>query len=179
ATDRILACYRGQRITSTSAMVFMADSSRAAVLARDCGIDVGLHLNFSEPLTGESVPERVRLDHERVRRFLRTSKYALIVYNPFLRCSFRDLFRAQWQEFVRLYGRIPTRVDGHQHLHLCTNMLLDRLIPMGMKVRRSFSFDAGERIFFNLCYRRIVDRLLSRRYLLTDSFFALAQHLTV
>src|SRR5262245_32528609 len=128
ASDRIVCCYRSGRITSTSAMVFMADSSRAAKLARAAGIDVGLHLNFSESLTGQSVPERVRLDHERVRRFLRTSKYALLIYNPLLRRTFRDLVRAQWEEFERLYGQRPFRVDGHQHLHLCSNVLIDCLI---------------------------------------------------
>ena len=157
----------------------MADSSRAAELARECGIDVGLHLNFSEPLTGEWVGDSVRRDHERVRSFLRKSKYALLVYNPFLRASFRNLFRAQWEEFIRLYGRRPSRIDGHQHLHLCSNVLADRLIPRGTRVRRSFSFEAGERNYFNVRYRRIVDRVLSHRYLLTDYFFALSQNLAI
>src|SRR5205809_850805 len=103
ATDRILECYTENRITSASGMVFMKDSERAATLAADCGMDVGLHLNFTETLTGESVPESVRRGHERVQKFLRRSKYALLIYNPFLCADFRHLFRAQSDEFARLY----------------------------------------------------------------------------
>ena len=177
ATDRILECYAERRITSTSAMVFMEDSERAAARAKNCGIDLGLHLNFTETLTGPSVPQPVRRSHERTRNFLRASKYALILYNPFLRRDFRDLYGAQVNEFARLYGSAPSRMDGHQHMHLCTNMLYDRMIPTGMKVRRSFSFQPGEKGFLNLRYRKAVDRRLARRHVLSDHFFALSQHL--
>jgi hypothetical protein len=39
------------RITSVSGMVFMRDSERAAELANNSDLDVGLHLNFSEEFT--------------------------------------------------------------------------------------------------------------------------------
>ncbi len=44
-------------------------------------------------------------------------------------------------------------------------------------MRRSFSFKRGEKNSVNRAYRQLVDRCLARRYRLTDSFFALAQHL--
>ena len=47
-TDAALSTYKRGRITSASAMVFMRDSGRAADLAKDAGIDVGLHFNLSE-----------------------------------------------------------------------------------------------------------------------------------
>jgi predicted glycoside hydrolase/deacetylase ChbG (UPF0249 family) len=50
-TDAALRCYRAGRITSVSAMVFMVDSERAAQVANADGLDVGLHLNFSELFT--------------------------------------------------------------------------------------------------------------------------------
>lgn len=54
ATDNALSCYARQRITSASAMVFMEDSERAAEGARASGIDVGLHINFSERIKGSA-----------------------------------------------------------------------------------------------------------------------------
>lgn len=49
-TDAALFCYRKGRITSVSAMVFMEDSDRAADLAKDEGIDVGVALEFESAI---------------------------------------------------------------------------------------------------------------------------------
>jgi chitin disaccharide deacetylase len=178
-TDRILVCHVEQRITSTSAMVFMEDSERAAILAKDWQVDVGLHINFTESFTGPSVSQRLRRDHERIRRFLRLNKYALLIYNPFLRNVFRAVFEAQLEEFARLYDRPALRFDGHQHMHLCSNMIVDRVLPAGAKVRRSFSFRSGEKSFLNRFYRAAIDRRLATEHSITDFFFALSQHLPV
>jgi predicted glycoside hydrolase/deacetylase ChbG (UPF0249 family) len=176
ATDDTLACYARNRITSTSAMVYMEDSERAAKLALESGIDVGLHINLSERFTGQSVPDELRNFQGRVCSFLRTNKYAHLLYNPFLRAQFREVFQAQHREFVRLYGREPSHLDGHQHMHLASNMLIEGIIPPGTKVRRSFSFWPGEKSLINRLYRAGVDRWLGRRHRLTDFFFALSQH---
>ena len=177
ATDRIVDCHAKNRVTSASAMVFMQDSGRAAALAIASNLDVGLHINLTETFTGPSVPPILRKNHERVRKFLRASKYALLLYHPFLRRSFSEVFHAQANEFSRLYGRSPSHIDGHQHMHLSSNMLMDRILPSGMKVRRSFSFRAGEKSFFNRCYRKLIDQHLARRHRTTDFFFALSQHM--
>jgi predicted glycoside hydrolase/deacetylase ChbG (UPF0249 family) len=179
ATDAILACFAKGRITSTSAMVFMADSERAARAAGTSGIEVGVHLNFTETFTSELVPEKVRQQHDRIRRFLSVSKYALLFYNPFLRCAFKEVFEAQCNEFMRLYGSPPAHMDGHQHMHLCSNILIDRILPYGTKVRRSFSFGSNDKNFLNRFYRFLVDCALARRHRLTDYFFALSPHLSV
>ena len=50
-TDAALRCYKEGRITSVSAMVFMEDSERAAELAKENELDVGLHLNFTDKFT--------------------------------------------------------------------------------------------------------------------------------
>src|SRR5437667_9634595 len=105
ATDNTLGAYAHNRVSSTSAMVFMEDSERAAELALASGIDVGLHINLSEGLTAGSIPARLRDYHERICRFLRASKYALLFYHPLLREQFRYVFEAQHEEFLRLYGR--------------------------------------------------------------------------
>jgi predicted glycoside hydrolase/deacetylase ChbG (UPF0249 family) len=178
ATDNAVSCYVSGRISSASAMVFMEDSQRAAELAMASGIDVGLHINFSETFTAASVPEQLRDSQARLCRFLRSNKYALLFYNPCLRKQFRDVFQAQYAEFFRLYGRAPSHLDGHQHMHLCSNMLVETIIPNGTKVRRSFSFWPGEKSVVNRLYRTGVDHWLSRRHRLTDYFFALSKHAT-
>jgi len=174
-----MVCLAANRIDAASVMVFMEDSRRAATLATSCGLDAGLHINFTESFTGPGVQSSLRRNHERIRRFLRANKYALIIYNPFLRKAFREVFAAQLEEFARLYGRTPSRFDGHQHMHLCSNMILDRLLPTGAQVRRSFSFNAGEKNFLNRYYRKLIDRHLAARHRIGDFFFALSQHLPV
>jgi succinoglycan biosynthesis protein ExoM len=175
ATDRTLACFAENRINAASAMMFMEDSERAAGLAIASDLDVGLHINFTEAFTAFYVPRSLRRNHERLCRFLRASKYALVIYNPFLRSAFREVFTAQVEEFTRLYGRVPSRIDGHQHMHLCTNMLMDDLFPAGARVRRNLSFTAGEKSFLNRYYRRLVDRGLEKRCQTGDFVFALSQ----
>src|SRR5262245_16409162 len=174
-TDAALSCYAMGRITSASAMVFMADSERAADLAKSTDLDIGLHLNLDESFTSPRAPMELRNQHESVARFLTRGKYALLLYNPFLREKFRSVYKAQEDEFIRLYGKRPSRIDGHRHMHLCTNMLIDTVIPAGHKVRRSFSFSRGEKGPLNRTYRGLVDRWLQERYLLTDYFFSLGQ----
>ena len=174
-TDAALGCYQKGRITSVSAMMFMEDSERAAELAKENDLDVGLHLNFDEPFTGGNSPAELREHHGRAIRYLMVNKYTQLVYNPFLRREFAYSYEAQAAEFVRLYGKPPSHIDGHHHMHLCANILLSKLIPAGIKMRRNFSFWPGEKSLLNRTYRALVDRWLARRYRLTDYFFDLAQ----
>jgi predicted dehydrogenase/predicted glycoside hydrolase/deacetylase ChbG (UPF0249 family) len=178
-TDRTLDCCLKGRVTSVSAMVFMKDSERAAELAKQHHLDVGLHLNLGENFSGKGMTEKLTRQHASITRFLRLGKYAAILYNPFLVKNFHYDFCAQLDEFVRLYGRPPSHVNGHLHNHLCTNMLVAKLIPPGTKVRRSFTFSIGERSLLNVAYRKIVDRSLARRYVITDSFFSLKYSLKI
>jgi predicted glycoside hydrolase/deacetylase ChbG (UPF0249 family) len=174
-TDVVAACHAAGRITSTTAMVFMEDSARAARLANGIGIDVGLHLNLTQPFTGPGVPPSIRRSHESVVRFLSGSKYAVVLYQPLLRRAFREVVGAQIDEFARLYGRQPSHIDGHQHQHLCANVLIDGVLPPGQRIRRSFSFWRGEKNAINRGYRALVDRRLAQRHVLTDYFFSLKQ----
>src|SRR5207253_11107550 len=100
-------------------------------------------------------------------------------FHPLLTRQFRYTFDAQHDEFLRLYGRPPSHLDGHHHMHLATNMLVQRIAPAGTAVRRSFSFRPGERGFLNRWYRRLVDVSLQRRHRLTDYFFSLSQHMSI
>lgn len=175
-TDSALACHARGRIHSASAMLHMADSERAAELARAAGLTVGLHLNLSEPFTADAEP-KLRASQARVSSFLRSNKYALLLYNPLLAADFARAVEGQFAEFRRLYGREPAHIDGHQHMHLCTNVLVQRLLPERSRVRRSFSFAPQQKSRLNRWYRARVDRALAGRHHLTDAFFSLSQQL--
>jgi len=173
-TDRILACYSHGWITSASAMVFMADSERAAELAKGSSLEVGLHLNFTQPFVYKALPPQLRRDHNQILSYLSRHKIFQALYHPGLSESFRYIFQSQVEEFVRLYGHRPDFYNGHHHMHLCANMLTAGLIPPGSRVRRSFTFRNKEKSIFNRLYRRLIDEFVDRRYISTDYFFSVA-----
>ena len=172
-TDRILECTLRGAVSSVSAMVFMEDSDRAATLAREHGIDAGLHLNFTTSLSAPAVPPRLLERLGQVAHYLRRHRLAGAVFNPALVRSFEYLVAVQIDEYHRIYGRDAERLDGHHHMHLCANVLLQRLLPRGTIVRRNFTFEAGEKGLCNRTYRKAVDRSLARRHRLRDFFFSL------
>ncbi|MGD0778715.1 MAG: ChbG/HpnK family deacetylase [Candidatus Solibacter sp.] len=173
-SDRTLDCILRGTVSSVSAMVFMADSERAAAMALGRGIDAGLHLNFTTPFSAPNCPARLVERQREVAAYLRHHRFAMVVYHPGLSRSFEYVIGAQLDEFSRLYGAAPGRLDGHHHMHLCANVLLGGLLPPGTIVRRNFSFQPGEKSFGNRLYRKVVDQLLARRHRLTDFFFSLA-----
>jgi hypothetical protein len=152
----------------------MEDSDRAATLALEHGIDVGLHLNFTSPLTAPACPTGVAERQRRIATYLRRHRLAQLVFNPALATSFEYVVTAQIDEFRRLYGVAPVRLDGHHHMHLCANVLLRGLLPSGTTVRRNFFFQAGEKGVVNRTYRWFVDRTLLCRHQLADYLFSLA-----
>jgi predicted glycoside hydrolase/deacetylase ChbG (UPF0249 family)/glycosyltransferase involved in cell wall biosynthesis len=172
-TNNTLDCVRAGAVSSVSAMVFMEDSERAALLAREHAIDAGLHLNFTLAFSSANCPIHLREHQARVGRFLRSHRFAPIFYHPGLARSFRLLADAQIDEFQRLYGEAPRRIDGHHHMHLSANVLLGKLLPADTMVRRNFTFRSGEKSLFNRTYRRWQDRLVTRRHRSTEMFFAL------
>jgi predicted glycoside hydrolase/deacetylase ChbG (UPF0249 family) len=172
-TDRILDCCLLGSVSSVSAMVFMEDSERAAAVARERGVEAGLHLNLTAPFTCSRVAAELAEHQQRLASHLLRHRLAQVVYHPGLVRSFEYVVAAQIDEFRRLYGGAPDRIDGHHHMHLCANVLIQKLLPAGTMVRRSFSFERNEKGLANRLYRRVVDRSLARRHLLTDYFFAL------
>jgi predicted glycoside hydrolase/deacetylase ChbG (UPF0249 family) len=172
-TDNITLAFKGGRITSVSAMVFMRDSERAAELVLQSGVESGLHLNFSLPFDGAIRSQRLLTSQLRLAAFLEKSRFAPMLYNPFLNKDFEYVYMAQYDEYVRLYGMSPAHINGHRHKHLCWNVLIGGLIPRGSRVRRTFTFNWGEKNAFNLVYRRLIDRIIASKYMCTDSFFSL------
>ena len=173
-TDSALACMRSGSVTAATAMVYMQDSARAAECVRGTSWDIGLHLNLSEPFTGPDVPAALRERQGRLARFLGSNRYALVFFHPLLVRDFDYVVKAQLDAFARGYGRAVARLDGHQHMHLATNVLMQKLLPEGIRVRRSFTFQAGDRGALNRWYRRRVDHSLRQRHRLGDRFYSLS-----
>ena len=171
-TDAIFRCVRRGTVSSASAMVFMADSERAAVIAREHNVEVGLHMNLTTDFSAPGVPQRLVEQHRRISSYLRNNSVARVFYNPWLSRSFEYVVKAQIEEFTRMFGTLPTRIDGHHHAHLCSNVLVGGLLPRGVSVRRYFSYEQGQDVR-NRLFRSLTDRLLAKRYRMTDFFFSL------
>jgi YdjC-like protein len=173
-TDRTFECFQHGVLSSASGMVFMQDSARAASIATEQGLDIGLHLNLTAPFSAPEVPTRLATHHQKVREYLCAHRFAQLLYHPGLANSFEYAVARQLEEFSRLYGRTPDRIDGHHHMHLCANVLFAKLLPAGTIVRRNFSFAPGEKSWVNRIYRNWVDMWLKRRHRLVDFLFSLA-----
>lgn len=172
-TDQTLDCLHCGGVCAVSAMVFMEDSERAAIIARDFGVDSGLHLNLTTAFSGRGCSSRLRECQEKIARYLLRHRLAQTLFHPGLTKEFEYVVKTQLDEFVRLYGVAPRRLDGHHHMHLCANVMLQRLLPPNSIVRRNFSFEAGEKSLLNRGYRGCIDRMLKRRHRMTDYFFSL------
>ncbi len=172
-TNRILDCSVQGAISSVSAMVFMEDSERAADLAKQREIETGLHLNFTTPFSQSGCSASLREHQLRVAHYLHRHRLAQIVFHPGVVRSFEYLVTAQLDEFRRIYGTYPERLDGHHHMHLCANVLLQRLLPARTLIRRNFSFERGEKSIWNRLFRKTLDNRLARRHRLVDYFFSL------
>jgi len=170
-TDRCLDCVLNGSVSSVSAMVFMEDAERAAAQAREHRIDAGLHLNLITPFTARHCPPALIEHQQKIARFLLSNRFAPAMFYPALLNSFRFVVQEQLEEFERLYGYAPRRIDGHRHMHLAANVLGQRLLPKGSIVRRNFSFTSGEKSLVNRLYRRGQDSILARRHRLADFFF--------
>jgi len=150
-------------------MVFMEDSERAANIAGQEEIDVGLHLNFTAPFSDPNCPAPLKNHQHEICAYLRGHRLARGIFHPGLVRSFDYVVAAQIREFERLYQRVPNRIDGHHHMHLCANVFHGKLLPAGIIVRRNDSFLPAESLIKRL-YRRVQDRSLAQRYRLVDFF---------
>jgi predicted glycoside hydrolase/deacetylase ChbG (UPF0249 family) len=173
ATDRIFRCFKHGTVTSASAMVFMEDSERAASIAQGSDLEIGLHLNLTESFTAPNVPMEIQNAHARVGRYLRGFRYAEAIFHPLLTQDFEKLVAVQWEEFVRLYRRAPSFVNGHHHSHLCANVLMRRLVPRRSRVRAPFTYKVGEKGRLSVWYRQSLARRLKRSFITPDALYSI------
>jgi chitin disaccharide deacetylase len=172
-TGRILDCVLRGSISSVSAMVFMEDSEQAAAIARERGIDTGLHLNLTTPFSAASCPSKLKEHQQKLAQYLCRCSLARTVYHPWLGRSFEYAVKAQIEEYSRIYGMQPKRFDGHHHMHLSANVLFGNLLPPGTIVRRHFSRESGEKPLRNRLFRKFTHILLARAHRFADFFFSL------
>jgi predicted glycoside hydrolase/deacetylase ChbG (UPF0249 family) len=167
-TDSILDCHARGAITSATAMVWMRDSVRAAHLARAAELPVGLHLNLIEPLTAPGVPAAVAATQARVVARLRSRRAATQLYHPTWTRDFEQCISDQLARFEQLYGRAPTHVDGHQHMHLAFNALFAGALGPIAKCRRPVVWMPTESPRRKRAARALLDQLVRLRFATTD-----------
>ncbi len=172
ATDAILDVYRAGRITSATAMVHMEDSARAASLAREYGLPLGLHLNLTFPYADSKAPHTARERQSRLVRYF-SRPTARIAYDPRIRRLVSDCVQDQLESFASDYASIPTHVDGHEHIHVCPTVALCPALSSVTRVRLAHTYVRGERPALNRLIRAAQNALLRRRFHTTAGFLPL------
>lgn len=145
-TEAIFRTFEARRVTSTSAMVYMTDSDRAASIAKQHELPVGLHLNLTQPFSDPATPARTRDRQRRLTTVLAgegadrqpgTAKLRRWLYDPWLRGEVNRAIADQIERFEATYGRAPTHFDGHNYVDVCPNVFRSRSLPLGSKMRNS------------------------------------------
>jgi chitin disaccharide deacetylase len=168
ATDRIAECFAADRVTSTSAMVYMGDSERAAGIARSRQLSVGLHLNITQEFDDPATPRLVRERQARVARYFAGRRLRRFTFNPVLNAWVRRCLTDQLERFRELFGREPSHIDGHNHAHLSPTVLL--ALPKGMPIRTAQSRGPDHP---GALTQRARHALIARRQTTTDYFLAI------
>ena len=171
ATDAITECYLARGITSATAMVWMQDSRRAGEVAETVNIPLGLHLNLTEPFTDPTTPRHAVARQQQLIPFFRGPTRWL--FSPIVRRAVESSIQDQLDAFRSTYFREPTHLDGHHHVHFTPNVLLSRTIPPLMKLRRTYTYERGEKRTTNRAFRMILHSSLGRRHRTTEYFFDL------
>lgn len=131
-TDAILECFARGAISSATAMVWMSDSDRAAAVAAERGLPIGLHLNLTLPLNGTLTPEPVRARQRELTTYLGRDTWSKTRLRGAQAQLAGDVVTEQLERFRELYGE-PTHVDGHHHVHL--HPVVQAAIPAELPVR--------------------------------------------
>jgi hypothetical protein len=182
-TDAIQGTFEAGRITSTSALMYMEDSDRAAAIARRSGHPVGLHLNLTQAFADPATPTRIA---DRQRRLaetflgegsdsqLGTVRLRRWFYDPRLRTEIDAAIADQIERFEGLYERTPTHFDGHNYVDLCPNVFLSRPLPGGSKIRNSLDRFPLDRSPMG-AVRNVRQTLRSRRFASTRYVLHIAE----
>lgn len=124
ASDETVRAFRAGRVTGATAMVYMADSDRAASLAAAEGLPVGLHVNLTDPLTDPRTPTPVRERHLRASAHFAKGLLRRRTWVPSaaVRHDVAAALADQVDRFEQLFGAPPSHVDGHNHVHFCPDV---------------------------------------------------------
>jgi chitin disaccharide deacetylase len=171
ATDAIAECFRAGAITSASAMVWMSDSERAAAIARDHRFPLGLHLNLIEPFT--AAPESIARRQLDVADRFRSRPRRALSYDPRLARAVDRCIADQLARFEELYGRAPTHVDGHRHMHVSLNAVFAPSLRGVGRYRAAFTFPRADSAAPKRAMRAVQNALIRRRFATTRYFFSI------
>ncbi|MGH2902541.1 MAG: ChbG/HpnK family deacetylase [Solirubrobacteraceae bacterium] len=140
-TDAIETCFQLGAISSTTAMVYMADSKRAAELARANRRPTGLHLNLTQGFDARDVAPQVRERQRRLRAHFSDLRRRRWRVSPDIRVHrlVADGIRDQLEEFRERYRGEPTHIDSHHHVHVCPDVFLSSALAPGLRVRQTLS----------------------------------------
>jgi predicted glycoside hydrolase/deacetylase ChbG (UPF0249 family) len=173
-TDAIETCFAAGAISSTTAMVHMADSRRAAEVAGEGERPIGLHLNLTQAFDSPDVPLPVRERQRRAHTHFAdlTRRRWRISPDPRVHRLVADCIRDQFEEFWERYGCAPTHLDSHHHVHVCAEVFLSRALSPGCRVRQTLSPapSTGHHDLAHLA-RRAKHELLARRFATTARFW--------
>jgi predicted glycoside hydrolase/deacetylase ChbG (UPF0249 family) len=177
-TDAIEDCFAIGAISSTTAMVHMADSRRAAELALERTRPTGLHLNLTQPYDAPTVPAPARERQLRACAHFRAlpRRRWTLSPDPSTHRLIADSIRDQLEEFRERYGREPTHVDSHHHVHVCPDVFLSRALASGTRVRQALALapgasSHGAKGLVKSLARGAKQRALARRFLTTERFW--------
>lgn len=172
-TDSIFESFEAGVISSATALVWMRDSMRAAALARQSALPLGLHLNLIEPFTADNVPARVAETQLRVVERLRAGGPARYLYHRSWATDFERCISDQVAQFTQLYGCPPTHFDGHRHMHLVPNAIVARALAPLAKSRRPVNRTADESRPVKRAAREVLFQVMRRRFQTTRWCFSI------
>src|SRR3954470_17623319 len=121
-TNAIRDAFDAGTISSTTAMVWQADSERASEIARERRLPVGLHLNLTFEMRAPNVPARTYARQEAIRPYLASDGWRKPERYEGDRGLLRDVVRDQLDRFREDIGE-PTHLDGHHHVHVYDEVL--------------------------------------------------------
>lgn len=172
-TGAILECAGAGTITSATALVWMRDSDRAAQLASQLALPIGLHLNLIEPFDAPGVPARVAATQRRVVERLRRGGLTPQLYHRAWAADFEQCIEDQLERFRELYGGLPGHFDGHRHQHLVPNALFARALSPLRRCRRPVNRLAHESTALKQAGRTLLGRVVRARFATTKWCFSL------
>jgi predicted glycoside hydrolase/deacetylase ChbG (UPF0249 family) len=120
-TDAAVLMIEAGAVSSTTAMVWMRDSERAASIAVERRLAVGLHLNLTLPYSDRGVPAGERERQQRLTEILDRDSWWRAP-NRLRGYHVGDVVNAQLERFRSRFGE-PTHLDGHHHIHLHPDVL--------------------------------------------------------
>jgi predicted glycoside hydrolase/deacetylase ChbG (UPF0249 family) len=164
-SDPVVELFGERVLSSTSALVRMRDTARAASLAGEHGIPVGLHLNLTLPFAEESIPRPARERQRRLTEIFGSESWRGGGREGPPSQLLADVIDDQLECFREIFGE-PTHLDGHHHVH--THPAVLEHLPAELPIRPILTVPsrAGER-------RSMRERRLHRRFQGPELCFAL------